>query len=172
MKVQNKKNRHVRIGVLETNSSSTHSLTVETKGGGGVDGEPEPLVVDNILYAKRLCSYTQYLGEATHLSCGDKDSKAAMVAQWLYSIDQEDRYKKNDGDTWLVDNIEYLRAQLGYSKIELGGGYPDYAPRSECGECYLPYDGGEEEFREVFDDVIKNIILDDTQEIIDADYPN
>ena len=72
MKIQLKQNRQVRSGTFETNSSSTHSVSIRLKGSDEKN-ERLPLVENDVLYPGRLSGYTLSLGESSATVCGTKD---------------------------------------------------------------------------------------------------
>ena len=180
MKEQNKTHRQVRQGVFESNSSSTHSLTIQTKRPHTPDKEPLPLplVLDNVLCPDRLASYERSVGETSMLSCGDKDMKASIVVQWIASIAEEYGYYCPGGggptptpteveaaaEKWFKKSVEYLRVKLGYSEIyylfDTGADYTSH----EEDNTPLEYD---EDMTDQLDNLIKTI-LDDTMEIVDS----
>lgn len=161
------KTKQIRQNCWETNSSSTHSVTIQTKGSGKRD--TKPLVENNVLYPFRLSGYSSSFGEASYLSCQDKESKAAIVAQWIMSEEDNTGYGKDKRDEYL----DFLRVQLGYDKIDLEGRKcGDYYGRGEYDEPCLKI-GSEPNDDEIHGKLLElvKVILDNTKEIIDSDTP-
>lgn len=181
--IQKQKNRQIRIGTLETNSSSTHSVTISRKGGK--TNASLPLVENGVLYPSRLADYTHCFGDSRFTTCSTKDEKAAMVCNWVNEqITEQLQYEFTNMDSkeaeqaaeaWLTTWINYLKDALGYEKIHLQ--FANFYPNSEYGESYLSlcaaYDEDDVEatnaaVRKQLDKLIA-VILDDKMEIIDSD---
>jgi hypothetical protein len=162
----------IRTNTFETNSSSTHSVTIQTKGSGK-SNRNKPLVDDQgRLVPKNLSSYTRSVGDATFTTCETKDQKAAIVINWLRSrIDDSDISEET-----VTKATEILVKKCGYTGVDEYNNY-DFYPSTEWGIC------GDDDYIEKIEDeltitltsfekFIDDVILDDTKEIVDMDTPN
>jgi len=156
----------IRTNTFETNSSSTHSVTIQTKGRKNKK-ILEPLVENNILYPARLGAYENSAGESSFLCCDTKDMKAAVIAHWI------DCRKEDDLSEVTGKKAEDLLVSLcGYNGLDWEGGSYQFYPTTE-------YDAGDEDYyrdllegeTHTFERFVKNVVLDDTQEIVDSDSP-
>ena len=161
----------IRKAVYETNSSSTHSITIENKGSGKYQ---KPLVDETgRLVPRNLSSYTHCVGEATFTTCGTKDQKAAIVVDWLTArlID----YDKTEKETY-EKALGILVEKCGYTGIDRGD-RDDYNfyPSTEYNngdEAYSSDLEGETPDFESFEKFIENVVLNDNKEIIDTNTPD
>lgn len=154
----------IRTNTFETNSSSTHSVTIHRKGdtGGKI---VRPLVVDGILYPDALKDYSLEVGEATTLVCDTKDKKAAIVCHW---IEEEEDFSEVPRKAML----ELIKSLCGYSDIvELEDS--DYSPYSEYGDdVHVDFiDDLKSDELKSFEEFIRGIVLNDDMEINDIDSP-
>lgn len=157
----------IRRSVFETNSSSTHSITIEATGE---NINYEPLVEDDTLYPDRIDQYNIDLetGDGGYiLSCDTKDKKAALICHWttvvvndMYSRDEQEKIDA-ELELWYT----YLSEKLGYRNILIAdGNYYPYAEYSE--DINFPHEYNEEELNKLVD-----IILDDSKRIVDKEIP-
>lgn len=102
----------IRKDVFETNSSSTHSISIINKGT--IPYATYKLCVDNILYPKELESYQievkSNYNDDYILSCDTKDKKTALVCHWIKAI--------FDSPTVINEFFNYLEANLNYDGID------------------------------------------------------
>lgn len=98
----------IRKKVFETNSSSSHSITINSIEAPSTK-ECQPLVEMNILYPERLSDYLQkYTFDESYLVCRTTDQKAAIVCNWIYV----------SANTSYVDRLfEIIKREIGYSDI-------------------------------------------------------
>lgn len=154
--------KKIRTGIFETNSSSSHSITIQKVG------KYKPLVEDDILYPSRLKQYEVSLAmhDGGHvLKCDTTHTKAALVIHWLQAY--------IDHGEVTNDYLDYLIKELPYNKVvfEKDGNFKsDYYP-------YLEYDGDSldlssdfEKDKEVLDLWIERI-FDDNIIIEDSEIP-
>lgn len=150
----------LRMSVFESNSSSSHSITIETKGK---KTKQAPLIEDNVLYPTRLHSYTTSFGESSATVCDDVNKKAAIVANWIRSFFKYDSYEDINEKMYL----DYLKEKLGCKDINFEGKYCEFTHCSEY-DGGLEFDDDHKSNIERLDYLIK-VIYDDTLEIIDSD---
>ena len=158
----------IRQNVFETNSSSTHSVTIQTKGNPKTGKVKRPLVEGNTLYPFRLHDYSTSFGyDGSNLQCDTKDMKASIVYQWIL-----DRQSNGDiEDDQYKEYKKYFQEKLGYLIIDIeGADYSDYSPYSEDGDFSFDLDGDSENDYEILDQMIANI-LNDNIIITDCDAP-
>lgn len=174
MKIQLKQNRQVRTGTFETNSSSTHSVSISLKGA--YQKANRPLVENNILYPERLDDYTHGFGESSATVCSTKDEKAAIVCNWIYCkvVNYFDKKQWDEVMSLLTDYINQKLGSEAYDRIDQEFTESFY-PSSEYGDSYLDSLDGED-FTEdqksaVYAELDKLVkyILDDKYEIVDSD---
>jgi hypothetical protein len=162
----------IRQNVFETNSSSTHSVTVRTIGQKP-NKDVRPLVQDGVLYASHLKDYQNYLGygDGGHtLNCVGIDMKTALVAHWIWSAEDDEDITKEQSQSYQ----KILLDKLPYEEINFDGlknSWDAYTPTGE-------YDGADFDLTGDTDDDFESLnraigwILDDKIEIIDADIPD
>lgn len=168
-----------RISCFESNSSSTHSVTIETKGSGSGRGDKVKPLVDEQgrLVPQNLSSHTKYVGEASFTLCGTKDEKAAITVDWLSC-----RLDEGEVTEETVDKaVGILAKKCGYTGVDKNQkkySYSFYPSTEYCGagdDDYLEDLKGEDEETvdfTSFEKFIDDVILDDTKEIVDMDTPN
>lgn len=71
-----------RTSIFETNSSSTHSISIVDYKNSQED-KPN-LVQNNILYPNLLYNYELHYGETTVLSCINTPMKLSLLIHWLF----------------------------------------------------------------------------------------
>lgn len=158
----------VRHNVFETNSSSTHSVTITTKSAPKPGKTPRELVVDGTLYPMRLSDYSTSFGyDGSNLNCDTKDKKAAIVANWILSCKEYGNIEDTDFKVY----IRFLREKCGYLTIDFeGDSYSSYNPYDENDGSQFSLSGDEDEDYAVLEEALKNI-LDDDIVIVDTDSP-
>ena len=160
----------IRNSLFESNSSSTHSVTISTKGSGK-SNRNKPLV-DNKgrLVPKNLSSYTHSVGDASFTTCETKDQKAAIVLNWLNCrVDDSDLSKET-----VIKATDILVKKCGYTGVDVYNNY-DFYPSTEwnsADEDYFSDLSEEEPSFTSFEKFIDEVILDYTKEIVDMDTPN
>lgn len=158
----------VRQNVFETNSSSSHSITIYNKNDPKRKAGklPRPLEVDGVLYPDRLTDYRTSIsdiegaeytyGTCDTTTCDTKDKKASLFVQGLYS-ESEDGYLD---ETLYNELLEILRKELGYSAIVFDPSRSEYQP--SYGETSVAIDEDEGTYNEeTFKEVIEQIKDDD-----------
>ena len=130
----------VRTGVFETNSSSTHSITIKH-----IKLDDLKLVDDrNILYPGELSKFIIYSDNSEILIADTKDKKAALICNYL----------KNDEDLTQEQIIKYfntLTNELGYTDI-ISDFTSDFSYYAEGNTCFKNVD---------IDEIIKIILNDE-----------
>lgn len=149
------KNKTIRRGCFETNSSSTHSVTIQEIGSASRFAEP--LVEDNFLYADRLDSHTVCFDNgSSETKCVSFEQKAAIVAHWIkdlvYNVDDEE----------INDLLNYYKSKLPYTDIILDRS--TFCPYSDYSKNHL--DCNDDLIEQV--DKLLEYIYDDKIEIVDS----
>jgi len=160
----------IRDNTFETNSSSTHSVTIRTKSSC----DEAKLLVDDQgrLVPWNLGSHTTCVEETYITICETKDKKAAILVDWLtYRLVTEELAKET-----VAKAIEILVEKCGYTGIDRSHGETAYNFRSsadyvgESDDEYLE-DLKSDDF-ESFEKYINLVVLNDTKEIVDMDVPS
>lgn len=156
----------IRKGVFETNSSSTHSISIQTIGSP-VCKDVRPLVIDNILYPEHLADYSVHLdyGDGGYtLVCNTKDMKAALIAHWVESY-----YTDHDiSEETFYEALDIIASRIGYDGVvflDPPTWYSRFYPCDEDEGSYLSDDLHELEY-------LLGVVLDDTKEIVEAEIPH
>lgn len=173
-------NKTIRSNCFETNSSSTHSVTIINKSQLRTKAKEEklPLVKDNVLYPAHLKfsdNYTQ-AGEASILNAITTDEKAALFIQhwagaeaWDYDNDKEIVKPSFE----VVKN--FLKKMIGYADViipEEGSGYWTYfTSDNEDGEDYITEILTSEDIEMAILDHIEDVIMNDEIVIKETDSP-
>lgn len=155
----------IRINTFETNSSSTHSLTITSKSK--IKQTKEPLVVDNVLIPARLVEYRECLDytETVYTRLSTKEQKASILFYWWQY--REANKEWNGNHVTLEELVYTVQAECGYSNIEWSSNNRQY--------YFDPY--GDDVDRRVdlclntlahLEDFIRTVVLDDDKEIIDT----
>ena len=117
----------VRQSIFETNSSSTHSISIINKNENFEKLYVPPLVNDNnVLFPMRLNLYDSIVegSDIEHLNCSTKDKKFSLLIHWLLSyICDNDDYQPIDDDYFVSDIkriiFEIIPKKGEYSSIDL-----------------------------------------------------
>jgi hypothetical protein len=152
----------IRINTFETNSSSTHSITIGNKSNGK-SKKHLPLVEEMVLYPKRVNQFRVYAGESSATVFDTVDKKAALAVYWLLA----DQFEKTDPEFQIA--LEYLRNKIGYVSIDLEeGSYYEYYPCDDEGD-QAPFivDGVFDQ--KLFEEFVTDVVLNDEREITDED---
>lgn len=157
----------VRHGVFETNSSSTHSISIgPVRTLNQREGLPLTEITDEgiFFYPMRLSSYMTETSRSSETRCNTLEKKLAIVCQWILSC-EEDFLEET-----IVDNaFERLKQEFNISEI-VGRNEPyEYYYSSEYGD--EPFSGDEDKFDNELTQLIE-VIKDDNQLIIDSDVDN
>ena len=73
----------IRPNTFETNSSSTHSITITSKSTS-VDKQPKPIREGETILLKNLTSHTKSLSNASETYCDTRDLKIAIFGHWIW----------------------------------------------------------------------------------------
>ena len=133
----------IRRGVFETNSSSTHTITISS-AKKIKENNILPLCEDNILYPERLDDYTREItDEVYELRCIGPDMKAAFVATIIYSEYYNNNIKEkiyNNLLNYLCNSLEYSSIQMTKNVQTYWDDYEDYHIQNiETLETYINY---------------------------------
>lgn len=177
VKIISKRNKQVRVNVFESNSSSTHSVTIRNKTAPKSPNPTRELVKDNILYPEVLSDYTLSFGYDSSATCCDtKDKKAAIVCNWVYYIVKYNSSFENDNkqETFLSQILQKFVKACGYDGVDVDSMSGSFYPHTEYGEEYLPYEVYEDDAGEFEDAVMKLVktVLDDDMIIEESDIEN
>ena len=155
----------IRTQTFETNSSSTHSVTID-KMSAKYEKPVRPLVTDNILDARALDDYTVSFGESSYTVCDTKDKKAAIVYNWITGGEAYEAEPET-----ISAAVDLLRTMCGYDAIKPDCTY--FYPRGEYDDAdYLFRSDFENGNLESFKTFIQNVVLNDDMEISDTDTAN
>ncbi len=150
----------IRKEVFETNSSSTHSITI------GVKITPEnpniePLVEKSILYPARLIQRQTSLNlgydDLTTTICSTKDEKAALIINWLHYLYVEEEISYDD----YLTKKNQIRDICEYYSID-----------SDIDADYCPYDSNGNIFDEYSFEELLEFIIDPEMKIMDQTIPH
>lgn len=158
----------IRENVFETNSSSTHSVTISRRSEPKVKQPEKPLVDKGTLYPNRLHQFSTEIGyDGSNISCDTKDKKAAIVAQWILGAFDNEKIEEVD----YKSAIAKLREACGYLSIDFEGmTYPDYSSYDDNEGNVFSLTGDEEDDRDTIERAIRNV-LDDDIVITDTNAP-
>ena len=176
----------IRNNVFETNSSSTHSITIQSKKKRVKES---PLIKGEFLYPKRLVDYSNNMSgysESSILILDTMVAKAAWLCSSLYNIDVSDFCDDNDIEEEILDKSvsDYISLILGSLREN---GYPlvKSIPKNQIGNysCFSCEDVNdvEDAIKDLcieFDaegfnkKIIKDIILNDDVVIVDERSSN
>lgn len=163
----------IRSNCFETNSSSTHSITIRSVDYANTEN---PLCKDGVLIPANLvyspnydddnsCYYSGYT-----LKARSKDEKAALLIHYIFKLDlDDDEYIDYDffPDNALDYVVKTLKLKCSYTDICLNdfsynfNGYSD--DRSFIDDLFSSPDGWESRI----DDYINDVILNDKVEVVD-----
>ncbi len=159
----------IRANCFETNSSSTHSVTISSKSKSSKRAT-NPLVTDNVLDPSNLNDYEVGAGDNSFLNCDTVDKKAAIVVHWLTCQFKE----REDLTQEQYDKaLNILAGAAGYTKIKplkYYNFYPDGEYSGSGDEDYIN-EMGDDDF-EPFKKFILDVVLNDDMEIVDSDTAN
>ena len=172
----------IRHNTYETNSSSTHSITVINKKHDRVTYvRTAPILTDNVLLPANLGQSEAYTvietGEGGYvLKCRDSCQKAALTVHYLNSIDE---YVKYDSKSMTPEQYEsfktaalnLLKESLGLDGIQSPDDCNDYYYQSENGTCPIVDIVDSDDPIEAFKKYVTDIVLNNDMIIIDEDIP-
>ena len=145
----------IRRGVFETNSSSTHSISIE-KIGASKGRDPKPLLENGILNLDNLENYENNLDYRGYiLTCETFETKLAVVASWIKNLDY-----------FSEEVLEEFEKEFNIKVV----GSAKYYPYGEDALPF-PYDGELYEFIDSLKELI-GVINDPTMKIEDSDLEN
>lgn len=160
-------NTKIRQNCYETNSSSSHSVTIRNRSK-----QPDnckPVLEDGVLYPKRLSQFSHDIGcDGSSLVCNTREMKAALFMSWILNLCEE-RLDDVDGKDCLQRYTDYALEALGYSGVNHEGDRWGNYPNSEYDDN-LTLTGDWEEDKEELDKII-GYVNDDNVEFADEDIP-
>ena len=164
----------VRTNTFETNSSSTHSISIRSIKEN--EKTYEPLVENGTLYPTRISQYAEYIDHREggyNLVCRTKEQKAALAACWVNSV-EEIKDCPNEKEL-IMEQVLKVAKSFGFENVDFQDKYTDYRGYSEYGDSAMQYAywHGEDPTQEFINDVDKLIerILPDDIEMVDSDIP-
>ena len=178
----------IRQNTFETNSSSTHSISITKKN----KSKQLPLVdEDGYLLIKNLKSYTTSFGDysdSSILECETKDKKSAIFVNWLIYTKTEvlfDSEEDENGEAYknklqiLVDEVNKIVVEeLSYKGVRitvdelLKSPWGDFSYHIEDDYYDFRFDLSNWEYDKDIKKIrkfIKDVVLDDTMVISDSD---
>jgi hypothetical protein len=171
----------IRHNTYETNSSSTHSITVINKGQySGHRPRTAPIIIDNVLLPYNLNESDAYStiesGEGGYiLKCCDSYQKAALTVHYLNSLDE---YVDDYGDitaeelkAFKAEALSYLQCALSLNGIEAAAECVSYYYCSENGNCPLVDVITADNPIAAFKKYVTEIVLNDDMIMIDEEIP-
>jgi hypothetical protein len=172
----------LRHNTYETNSSSTHSITIVNRKNynESVVGTA-PIITDNVLLPKNLRKSEAYTeietGDGGYvLKCASTYQKAALTVHYLNSLYEYVKYDSDvmtdeDYDAFRNYALKHLCERLGLDRIESPQNCNDYYHLSEYGSCPLIEVVDSKYPTEEFNKYVSDIILNEEIIIIDQDIP-
>ena len=170
----------IRTNCFETNSSSTHSITIESKSR--YLKEDKTLLEDGVLIPENLrytSAFRESSGDGHTLHATTRDQKAALLICHISSLDGAGRCDKKVAKQVLVIAKELLIELCGYEDVSVENlGYTLFSCYDEQNSTYLDVILGEADYSKTIDtdDVRKGIrkhilsvVLNDDAIIIDSE---
>lgn len=182
----------IRTNCFETNSSSTHSVTIETSTSLVLDINSDDALVDNDILYPELLNHADILKQMKVVNKNPRDrvwitkamtrnTKAAMLVHYLYSFFDDDwNDKGNDNKKMFEHALDIIKVYCGYADISIPDEFWSMYSLSEfSGEEY------DDEFtpphflgcsisqkkminNEGLVDFIQNVIMNPTKTIVDC----
>ncbi len=165
--------RTIRANCFETNSSSTHSVTIQSKSK--TKSGNAQLVIDGILRPENLRytpAYRSGSGDSHTLHAGTCDQKAALFIHHLKSL-QDYGYDYGDHDEASIKKlinftVEQLISRLKYVGINTSFSY-SFGYASEDNDTYIDTILDADVPEDAIVDHIFSVIMDDDIVIIDSE---
>jgi hypothetical protein len=173
----------IRHNTYETNSSSTHSITViNKKHDRSSNAVYASILENNVLYPKNLNkseAYTELAigGGGYIIKCRTAYQKAALTIHYLNGMSEYVKYEcsgiiTEDVYTEFKNKaINILQTRLGLNSIEDANTACHYSVYFEDGDCPLMNIIEKEDPITAFNEYVTDIILNDEMIIIDEDIP-
>lgn len=161
----------IRTNCFETNSSSTHSITIESKTS--VMNE-DGLVINGELIPDKLCFTSAYhetkYGDGHTLHAITRDQKAALLICHIISIYEDDESATKS--KMLEAAVEQLIASCGYSSVKtVDVKYRPFYGYVENGSSYLSDIASSGNIEEGIANHVHDVILNDDVIVIDTENP-
>lgn len=161
----------IRSNCFETNSSSTHSITIVSKRD--LVRKDVPLVVDGVLHPRLLIETSAYVSKDTYygdsrtLTASTRDQKAALFVHHLKSLsedtyDWEEQNQKISFEVFFEQCITFLKGSIGYADINTSFDC-NFRHYTEYGDSYVLKLGNLTDV----ENHIREVILNDDAVIID-----
>jgi hypothetical protein len=172
----------IRHNTYETNSSSTHSITVINKKDERLTkARTAPILTDNVLLPANLVQSEAYTtietGQGGYiLKCRDSYQKAALTVHYLNDLEEHVKYDSESMtseqyESFKTASLNYLKESLGLDGIQSPESCKDYYNYSDDGTCPIIDIADSDDPFEAFKKYVTDIILNDDMIIIDEDIP-
>jgi hypothetical protein len=172
----------IRHNTYETNSSSTHSITVINKKHDRVTkARTAPILTDNVLLPANLGQSEAYTtietGEGGYvLKCRNSYQKAALTVHYLNDIEEYVKYDSGSMtseqyESFKTTALNFLKESLGLDGIQSPEDCKDYYNYSEDGTSPIIGVADADDPIEAFKKYVADIVLNDDIIIIDEDIP-
>ena len=164
----------IRENCYETNSSSTHSVSIVNKSKLDAKRDKKELVIDNVLYPNNLTSTNAYIetsmGDGHIIQCRTKYEKGAMMVLHLREMTSS-----GDVDELIFDQV--------VTKLKIALDLKDIDTSFECGAAYYSEDDYEPQYLDglkqsdalfasgKIDTIITDIVLNEDAVIVDEESP-
>lgn len=173
----------IRHNTYETNSSSTHSITIiNKKDDRSSNIKYAPIVENNVLYPKNLNKSEAYTeiptGEGGYIiKCRTSYQKAALTIHYINGMYEYIKYD-GSGDMTTDAYVEFkktafdiLQTRLGLNSIEEADAACYYSVYPENGDCPLVPIIESEDPIAAFEKYVTDVVLNDVMIIVDEDIP-
>ena len=154
----------IRRCVFETNSSSTHSITITGKSDRDIP-KILPLVEYGVIYPERLSSREIDVLKNSDLSflvCSTKEEKTALLLNWLSNA-QDDFFEIKNIDSRIEGIAKYIANYCGYIDVVLPNRWYGYS-------FYDDYDDPLKDYP-TLDSFLNDVVLNDKITITQSDIP-
>lgn len=160
----------IRTNCFETNSSSTHSVTIISKR----DDDKKPLIKDGVLYPQNLRYCSAYRSDSQggySLHASTVAEKAALLIHHILSY--ENYSDDSEGISEAVDHVinELVHAYQVFKAIDMSDVHSAFNGAADEDTTYIDnmMSLTEDDRKAALDDIIRNIVLNDDKIIVDED---
>ena len=163
----------IRNNVFETNSSSTHSVTLYSLNEKD-SKKIQPLVEHGVLYPDRLSDYSKSYGDVDVTLLDNKDKKAAWFINACDEFEDREDFCDGDAEDFQTKMIAAICQECGYTAIDSERDYVSASENSEIDDllrAVVNCDTVDEAIEMFKSKIISKIILNDKVGICDGDYP-
>ena len=161
----------IRANCFETNSSSTHSITIESKSKA-LKHDDNLLVIDGVLRPDNLASSTAYReindGDGHILYATTEDQKAALLICHILSL----RNYGDENETLLNLAAKHLVKICGYKSVKIEEvRYRTFYNHDDGGSTYLDDIKSADDLEQAVIDHIMNVVINDDAIVTDSSIP-